>query len=181
MKTIAIASKNPVKIRAVKQGFEHAFPEGRFVIEAIATDSGVADQPLTDEETLTGAQNRAEQAAIIAPQADYWVGVEGGIEDHPDGMQAFAWVVVKSAVQVGRGRTGAFYLPYAVSELVREGMELGEADDIVFGKNNSKQAEGAVGLLTGGVIDRASLYMQAVILALIPFKNVNLYNQNGAK
>ncbi|MEA2092741.1 MAG: DUF84 family protein, partial [Patescibacteria group bacterium] len=55
------------------------------------------------------------------------------------------------------------------------GKELGEADDIVFQRNNSKQENGAVGILTGDVVDRTKCYTEAVILALIPFKNVNLY------
>jgi non-canonical (house-cleaning) NTP pyrophosphatase len=62
-----------------------------------------------------------------------------------------------------------------VADLIRQGKELGEADDIVFGRNNSKQENGAVGLLTGDVINRAQLYEMAVILAFIPFKNLDLY------
>jgi non-canonical (house-cleaning) NTP pyrophosphatase len=53
------------------------------------------------------------------------------------------------------------------------------ADDIVFSCSNSKQDNGAVGLLTDNVIDRAQLYEQAVILALIPFKNERLYASQG--
>jgi len=59
--------------------------------------------------------------------------------------------------------------------LIRQGKELGEADDIVFGRSNSKQENGAVGLLTDNAIDRAQLYEHAMILALIPFKNEALY------
>ncbi len=119
--------------------------------------------------------DRAERAAGLIPQADYWVGVEGGVEDQDGQMAAFAWIVVKSKDQLGKGRTGAFYLPQSVANLVRQGKELGEADDIVFGRSNSKQANGAIGILTGDVIDRTQLYEQAVILALIPFKNPQLY------
>jgi non-canonical (house-cleaning) NTP pyrophosphatase len=54
-------------------------------------------------------------------------------------------------------------------------VELGEADDRVFGCNNSKQQNGAIGLLTGDAVDRAGLYVPAVIFALIPFKNPELY------
>ena len=46
-------------------------------------------------------------------------------------------------------------------------------------RSNSKQDNGAVGLLTDSVIDRAQLYEQAMILALIPFKNEILYTQHG--
>jgi non-canonical (house-cleaning) NTP pyrophosphatase len=54
-------------------------------------------------------------------------------------------------------------------------MELGDADDRVFGCTDSKREGGAVGLLTGGTIDRTGLYQHAVALALIPFRNADLY------
>jgi len=58
---------------------------------------------------------------------------------------------------------------------VNSGLELGEADDLVFGQANSKQKNGAIGLLTNDVLNRTTLYEQAVIMALIPFKNPHLY------
>lgn len=152
------------------------FPDQGFEVQNISVPSGVSYQPRTNVETLQGALNRAAEAARLLPKADYWVGVEGGVEETAEGdMAAFAWVAVCDPHQAGRGRTGTFYLPPAVADLVRQGKELGEADDIVFGRTNSKQENGAVGLLTGDVIDRAQLYEQAVILALIPFKNIELY------
>ena len=90
-------------------------------------------------------------------------------------MLAFAWIVIRSHQQLGKARTGTFGLPPTVADLVRQGKELGEADDQVFGQTNSKQNDGAVGLLTDNVIDRMQLYEHAVILALIPFKNEALY------
>ncbi len=110
------------------------------------------------------------------PEADYGVGIEGGVEDHTDEMTAFAWIVIVSQdALLGKACTGTFLLPEAVAALVRQGKELGEADDLVFGRVNSKQEQGAVGLLTGGVLDRAQLYAQAVVLALMPFKHRTLY------
>ena len=90
-------------------------------------------------------------------------------------MTAFAWIVVRSKRGVGKSRTGTFVLPPAVAQLIRQGRELGEADDIVFNRANSKQDNGAVGILTGDVIDRTQLYEQAIILALAPFKNEAVY------
>ena len=176
MKIVVIASKNPVKLSAVQNGFERMYPRQNFQFDSLSVPSDVADQPFTDGETRQGAENRARMAARMVPEADYWVGVEGGIDKSGDNMAAFAWIVVLSQNGVGRGRTGAFYLPPRIAELVRSGKELGEADDIVFGRTNSKQASGAVGLLTGDVIDRSQLYEQAVILALIPFMNPDLYD-----
>lgn len=175
MPVIAIASHNPVKLAAARQGFQAAFPEQEFNFIPVSTSSGVSEQPFSDSETLSGAEERARQARLALPEADTWVGIEGGVEEHPCGMAAFAWVVVRGAALTGRGRSAAFFLPEAVAALVRQGVELGTADDIVFGRSNSKQANGAIGLLTGDVIDRAALYVPAVIMALIPFKNPELY------
>jgi non-canonical (house-cleaning) NTP pyrophosphatase len=63
----------------------------------------------------------------------------------------------------------------AIAELVRGGIELGEADDQVFGTQGSKQHNGAVGLLTHDTLTRDGFYAQAVQLALIPFINPHLY------
>lgn len=55
------------------------------------------------------------------------------------------------------------------------GFELGNATDQVFDQKSSKQKSGSVGILTNDIIDRTQSYVDAVILALIPFKNQNLY------
>jgi len=62
-----------------------------------------------------------------------------------------------------------------IARLVEEGKELGDADDIVFGQSKSKQKNGTVGNLTGDVITRSTYYSETVVLALVPFKNPNLY------
>jgi inosine/xanthosine triphosphatase len=173
---VVIASSNPVKIRAAIGGFRAVFPDKAVQAEGIDTPSAVAAQPRTDAETLRGAEARAVCAQGLKPEADFWVGIEGGVADLDGGLAAYAWVVVRSRERNGRARTGTFFLPQAVADLVRQGLELGDADDRVFAKTNSKRDAGAVGLLTGGVIDREALYRHAVSLALIPFVNVDLYN-----
>ena len=177
MKSIVVASQNPVKIKAALVGFQQMLPQESFQIEGISVDSGESDQPRSDSETLRGAITRAQNAARIKPISDYWVGIEGGVSEIDNEMAAFAWVIVLGKNLQGKGRSGTFFLPEAVARLVREGLELGKADDIIFNTKNSKQENGAVGLLTGNVVDRARLYEQAVIFALIPLKNVSLYSK----
>jgi inosine/xanthosine triphosphatase len=180
MKTIILASKNPVKVQATLDGFKRMLSEETFELKTVSTASGVGDQPMNSDETLRGAVNRARAAAEMVPAGDFWVGIEGGVEERGDEMAAFAWVVVLTKDRTGKGCTGTFFLPEQVARLIREGKELGEADDIVFGKTNSKQENGAIGILTSDVIDRAGLYAQAVILALVPFKNTRLYAGESA-
>lgn len=178
MSKIVVASTNPTKIRAALHGFQAMFANEAVELVTMSVPSGVSAQPLSDAETLLGATQRAQAARTAYPQADYWFGIEGGIEAIGDEMIAFAWVVVQavsSPTLSGRGKTGCFFLPPAVVELVKAGKELGEADDLIFQRVNSKREDGAVGLLTGQVMDRAELYRSAVILALIPFRNPSLY------
>ncbi len=176
MKKIIVASKNPVKSSAVLNAFRRVFPQEHFTIEGVNIPSNVSDQPMDDHETLQGARNRAEAARQIVPDADYWAGLEGGVDQVEGTWVAYAWIVVLSGASGGQARTGIFSLPAKVARLIQEGMELGEADDIVFGTNNSKHAGGAVGLLTADALTRTELYAEGVILALIPIKNHQLYS-----
>ncbi len=172
MPSITVASQNPVKINAALAGFQRMFPRRRFSGSGISVPSGVSEQPMTRGETMQGARNRAVGARQSRPESDFWIGIEGGIQDTDWGMQCFACVLaLGSDGRIGRGQTAIFYLPREVAELVRGGMELGHADDRVFQRDNSKQANGAIGLLTDDAIDRQSYYAHAVIMALVPFKN----------
>lgn len=175
-KKIIVASNNPVKIKAATEGFCRMFPENEFEVSGESIPSGVSDQPRSDDESFRGAMNRTESAARKIPAADFWVGLEGGIEEKNREMEAFAWAVVKSRDgKIGKGRTGTFFLPEKVALLIRQGKELGEADDIVFSRKNSKHGSGSIGLLTNDAIDRTKYYVDAVIFALIPFRNPDLY------
>jgi inosine/xanthosine triphosphatase len=175
MKKIAVASKNPVKVNATKEAFTKLFPGEEFVVEGIAVSSGVADQPMTDRETFTGALNRIQNLAALA-DADYWVALEGGLEEKNGEHEVLAWAVVKSKDgKIGKGRAATFFLPQAVSKLIREGKELAHAADIVFNESQSGQKMGTVGLLTDNIIDRTKYYVDMVVLALIPFKNSQFY------
>ncbi len=171
---IAVASKNPVKIEAVKEAFSECFFNG-LIFEGFPVPSGVSEQPLGNKETRRGARNRVETLMAQHPGFDYYVGIEGGVSILKGQMTAFAWIFIKTLENEGAARTASFFLPPRIAELVLTGYELGEADDIVFGKKNSKQHNGAVGLLTNDVVIRKMLYKPAVILALIPFLNPNLY------
>jgi inosine/xanthosine triphosphatase len=169
--SLIVASTNPVKIQAALAGFQRVFSAETFEVTGVSAPSGVSDQPMGDEETLQGALNRAEAARKLRPDADYWAGIEGGCGEMDGVLQTFAWVVVLGGDKIGRSRTGTFVLPEEVAVLVRQGMELGHADDQVFGRANSKQQNGSVGLLTNDIIVRADYYEHAVVLALVPFIN----------
>lgn len=178
---VLITSENPVKIFAVRVAFEKVFAGETIEFKGQKFPSNVSDQPKSDSETKTGAINRAKNAMKVFSDFDYFVGLEGGIEDLENEMRVFGWVAILSKVNLGTCRTVSYELPTAVAKLVRSGKELGEADDIVFGRTNSKQKMGAAGLLTKGVVNRSDIFETATTLALIPHINSKLFSKNEFK
>lgn len=181
--TLAVGSKNPVKYQAAVDGCRKAFLGKSEIVVAESYDvpSSVSDQPMSDAETKTGATNRAVNAyrkyiAAHGIPPTFSIGLEGGCLLSDQSLQCFAWIAVYDGNQVGLSRTASFILPNCIRDLVvNDGLELGDADDKVFGSTNSKQAGGTVGHLTNGVIDRTLYYEHAVILAFIPYQWPSLY------
>lgn len=167
MPKVIIASLNPAKINAVKSAFEAVFPKQEFYFEGVNVASGVADQPMSDKETHQGALNRVHNAKQAIVHADFYVGLEAGIEN---GV-TFAWMVIESSRQRGESRSASLMLPPIVLQKLAKANELGDVMDEVFGTDNIKQKGGAIGLLTQHQLTRSSVYHQALILALIPFTN----------
>lgn len=170
-----------MKIESTRRGFEEVFNDvSEFEFIGKSVSSGVGEQPMTSDETLLGAHNRAKNLKSQYQDGEYYVGLEGGIRIDNEEMEAFAWIVIYSKQMTGKAQTSTFQLPPKIVHLINQGVELGHADDMVFQRRNSKQGNGAVGILTNNVIDRVEYYRHAVILALIPFINSELYeNSNG--
>jgi inosine/xanthosine triphosphatase len=146
--------------------------------------SGVNDQPIGVEETKRGAINRAKAALKRCSfKARYSIGLEGGLVSSCSDKNGLDCIAIMAVLDVNTGyistsSTGTFMLPPPLSSLVRNGMELGDADDIIFQRKNSKQADGTVGILTKGAIDRTEYYVHALILALVPIIQPELYSKN---
>ena len=176
LEQIAVGSKNPVKIGSALNAFKTMFPDRAFAAEGFSAASGVSDQPMSSEETLEGAWNRATQLTSLAPQCRFFVGMEGGIEILDGRWFASAWMaILDDQGRRSQSKSALFALPPKVQQLVESGLELGLANDQVFAEKNSKQAGGAIGSLTGGLISRQALYEHAMIAALIPFRNADLF------
>ncbi|MGL4223956.1 MAG: inosine/xanthosine triphosphatase [Vibrio sp.] len=174
MLKIIIASQNPAKINAVQSAFSTVFADHNCEFIGISVPSDVAAQPMSDTETKQGALNRVRNAKQQYPGANYYVGIEAGIEDN----KTFAWMIIESSEQRGESRSACLMLPPLVLEQLGSGTELGDVMDQVFGTENIKQQGGAIGLLTAHHLTRSSVYHQALILALIPFINPDHYPQS---
>jgi inosine/xanthosine triphosphatase len=165
---VAVGSKNPVKLAAARAVVTRLSPH--VVVEAVDVPSGVPDQPFGDDETIRGALARA-RGAREKLDADFGVGLEGGVVEMPDGgMRTCAWAaVVSRSGRHGVGGSLAMPLPDTVAALVRGGTELGHAMDALTGHSNTKHGAGAVGILTAGLVDRQAAYEVLVAYATSVF------------
>lgn len=176
MKKVAVGSKNPVKIEAVKQAFKKVFSEEEWIIEGIEVNSEVSNQPMSDRESITGARNRAKKA-LQALQADYGVGLEGGVQEVDGIWFDCGWMVIVDAKgNEGIGSTVKMLVSEKIMQHIHAGKELGIANDIVFKTKNSKQGDGHFGLMTKNAITRTSGYRDGVISALSRFVQPDIFS-----
>ncbi len=166
---IAVGSKNPVKIAAVREAFLAVFPKSQCEVIGVEVSSGVSNQPLSDKESITGAKNRAHKARAHL-QADYGVGLEGGLHKIDNMWFEAGWIVVVDKTgKEGIGASIKMLTPKKFITLIKKGIELGIATDMIFNKKNSKQHEGYFGVMTKGAITRTKGYKDGVIAALARF------------
>lgn len=162
---IAVGSTNPTKTRAVENVLRVLFAD----IEITARDvpSGISVQPIGDEETRRGALNRA-RAVLECTDAEWGFGLEGGVIQTEFGVMTNAWcVIVARDGRVGVGGSANMLLPESIARRVlQDGRELGEAMDEYANTQDVKRGQGAIGVLTRGLLDRQGAYEYIVKLAL---------------
>nr|WP_246363100.1 inosine/xanthosine triphosphatase [Deinococcus budaensis] len=171
---------NPAKVTPVRDVFAAYWPET--AVEGVAVPSGVPDQPLGEVQTREGAVNRARGALAHAPGTDAWgVGLEGGVRLEGTEGRLFGVVAVAHAragqVVVEVSRTADLRLPARVAARVQEGEELGPVMDEWLGLRDIKRGVGSVGVLTAGLLTRADVWRQAVVLAMTPLREASLYSE----
>lgn len=160
---IAVGSTNMVKVSAVRAVMERVYGDVR--ITARDVDSGVPPQPF-GEQTHQGSLNRA-RAAIDGHEMA--VGIEAGVFEMLDGLYDIQHcTIIDKEGRETYGQGSGFRYPDAVADLVRSGMTVGNSMREIYGDTDIGKKQGAVGLLSKGLIDREKLTEQAVIAAMIP-------------
>jgi inosine/xanthosine triphosphatase len=179
-------------------------PELDFEVVGVEVPSGVRHTPLSHEDLMTGARQRAEALVRIARAENkpwkYFVGLEGGIDiiagsDVMPNLDVIPdvdivreagkrwvflenWAYVTDGTSLGSfGQSGAVLLPDSLAKIVvDDGVELSEAIDTFAGRHNIRDAEGAWGILTRDLISRREAFRVAVVNAFAPFFNHGMYS-----
>ncbi|RSK25339.1 DUF84 family protein [Bhargavaea beijingensis] len=159
---IVVGSSNLAKIGAVKNAFESLGIQAD--VTGAGTESGVAAQPFGDEETLTGARNRAIAALKTGPH-DLSIGLEGGVKELDGRLYICNWGALALPDRTVFTAGGAqIPLPDEVAVLVRGGKELGPVMEALTSKEDIRQTGGAVGVFTDGTVSRSAMFSQIVLL-----------------
>ena len=174
---LIVGSKNPVKVNAAQIAMNQVLGNiGEQDVLGMHAPSLVAEQPMTEAETRLGAVNRVK-ACMHAEKADWYIAIEGGVDNFEDGPATFAYVAICNGKQWSVGRSANLPLPNSVYQALVNGEELGPVMDRTFNTVNVKQKGGAIGLLTNNLATRQSVYELAVILAMSPFNHMTLFSK----
>jgi inosine/xanthosine triphosphatase len=172
---IHIGSKNQIKIKAVEELLRD-YPHLKDAeIFSFGATSGVSDQPKSLDESVRGAMNRAKE---VFRGSTYSLGIESGLMSVPNTKSGFMDVCVCAiydGTEFHLGLSSAWEAPpHVTAYMLDEGLDMNDAA-IKAGLTNNPHvgsAEGLVGILTKGRLDRKAYTKEAIRTALIHLEEV---------
>jgi inosine/xanthosine triphosphatase len=190
---IAVGSTRRPKLAAVSEAIRDfgslLAPGGEFEVIGVDVDSGVGHTPANRSELMQGARQRAEALVRLATENSekwrYFVGLEGGLDviEEQGGRSALleSWAYVSDGHSGHYGRSGGVEIPEALAhEVLDHGVELSAAIDQFTGAVGIRDAQGAWGVLSSGLISRTEAFRVAVVAAFAPFYNAKMYHAASA-
>lgn len=169
---VRVGSTNPVKVEAVRTVFEKLFK--KVMIDSVEVDSGVGKQP-SEGDVLRGARRRA---MIALEGYDLGVGIEAGVYQGDDGLyDVQQCAIIDKLGRATHGHGMGFRYPPEIESKVLAGMSVGEAVDEIFKTVGNGHKDGAIGILTNGLLKRKELTEQSVIAAMVPRIRKDLYGE----
>ncbi|MCX8182507.1 MAG: inosine/xanthosine triphosphatase [Candidatus Methanomethyliaceae archaeon] len=174
---IAVGTSNPIKVRAVKNVFSKFF---RVTVVMKQVPSKAPPQPVGLDSTIEGAISRARGALDAEPAAELGVGIEAGIISIPRTLsgymdQQFAAIVDRSGRVTLGGGPSFEYPRFLVKRVLDERIEVNNIMAELTGEPFLGHKEGAIGYFSKGTMNRTALTELAVLMALIPRLNEDLY------
>ena len=166
---IIVGSKNKAKVEAVAEILKEYPHLAGADVEGMDVKSDVSDQPKSLDESVRGAVNRARSAF---KDCDYSVGIESGLMKVPETKTGYMDVCV-CAIYDGKefhlGLSSAWEHPGIFDFVLNKGLDISAATNQVGLTTNAGigAAEGAIGILTKGRLDRKESTKQALRTALI--------------
>ena len=211
---VAVGSTRRPKLDAVTAAFQlfasalqggGYLEQSEFEVVGVEVESGVGHTPLSRQECMRGAFQRADSLSQLARERNepwrYFIGLEGGLDvlqgesaesaDYSDSANASAtssrrvflesWAYVSDGERGHFGRSGGIELPAVLAhEVLDVGVELSVAIDRFAGAVGIRDAQGAWGILSRNLITRQEAFRVAVVAAFAPFYNAKMYRAVAA-
>lgn len=187
---IAVGSTRKPKVGAVRDALVSVgpllSPDLQIEVVGVEVESGVSHTPVSREELMQGARQRAEEVTKLAERFGepwkFFVGLEGGLDVIQDNgrRRVFleSWAYVSDGVSGFFGRSGSIEVAETIAEeVVDRGVELSIAIDRFAGEVGIRDAQGAWGVLSGNLITRQDSFRVAVTAAFAPFYNAKMYRR----
>ncbi|WP_062109723.1 DUF84 family protein [Bacillus niameyensis] len=161
---IAVGSKNQAKLKAVETVVQMAGRKAEII--PVDAPSNVSGMPFSDEETMQGAINRAEYC-VQHEDVHFGIGLEGGVTETSSGLFLINWGALaekgKETIVAGGAR---IKLPEEIAVRLRAGEELGPVMDDYCQQENIRHNEGAIGVFTDGLVNRADMFTHIMKLLI---------------
>lgn len=164
-------------------------PGAEFEVIGVEVKSGVGHTPANRNELMLGARQRAEALEKLVRQKSekwrYFVGLEGGLDviEREGRRRVFleSWAYVSDGRNGYYGRSGGVEIPDALArEVLENRVELSAAIDNFAGAVGIRDAQGAWGVLSSGLISRTEAFRVALLAAFAPFYNPKMYQAASA-
>jgi inosine/xanthosine triphosphatase len=186
---IALGSERAAKIEALRSSMARIATVNQAwrdaLIVARSVETGVPVMPLTNEQLMQGARNRAEAVRELllkeATSAELYVGLEGGFHSvEIDGQwDTFlcGWAYATDGERGSFGAAPSISVPYHIARRVIDGRrELSEVIDEVAGEQDVRSRQGAWGVLSCDLLTRSASFEAALVAAFAPFYNARFYS-----
>lgn len=177
---IAVGSANKAKILAVTEVIQDSSHFSNSNVIGLEVGSDVSDQPITLQETIQGAKNRAKNA-FHKCNCRYSFGIESGLMEAAQTSSGYFHVSVCAIYDGENYYTGlsiGFEIPPLILDLIlNKKMDLSQACLQSGISSNTKigSTEGLIGVLTKGKIDRKEYSKQCVLAAVLQLENYDWY------
>ncbi len=167
---IYIGTENSSKIGALMEVLQEYQMFADVDVVGCHVLSGVANQPLTLDQTMLGAENRAK--ACYTTDCHFSVGIESGFLEAPrarGGLMEVTVCAIYDGHNFHHGFSSSFNCPEKIMSFIRDGKDLNDAAYLAGYTTNPEigKSEGIVGVLTKGRVTRKEYTMQALRMALI--------------
>ncbi|MGD0729268.1 MAG: inosine/xanthosine triphosphatase [Candidatus Micrarchaeaceae archaeon] len=172
MVNVIVASNNKAKIDATRLIFSQYFHDLK--ISNATVESGVHQQP-TNDDVFKGAEQRALALIQTDANADFSVGIEGGIIKYFNRwFQLDCVCIINKTGQVSFGNASSFELPNSIVAELQKGKELSVVVDELLGRNDTREI-GIINYLSKGQMDKTKHLAEGVLMALLPLINEQLF------